>query len=69
MDPPDWSWANSVDPDTPGKKLVGKDSGHGDLGSLGHRVIEQGRRAGVGDLGSIVTNQIASVISIVPQPN
>jgi len=32
---------DSLDSDTLGDELVGEDSDHGDLGALGHRVVEE----------------------------
>jgi hypothetical protein len=44
--------ADSVNPDSSGEELVGEASGHGDLSTLGHRVVEEHRGSSVSDLGS-----------------
>lgn len=43
------SGADSVDADTLGEELVGEDTDHGDLGTLGHRVVEEHGGSGVSD--------------------
>jgi hypothetical protein len=40
----------SLDSDTLGQELVGENSNHGDLGTLGHRVVKQRRGSGISNL-------------------